>query len=120
MIQKSYIILLLSLVFVAVRVPGLRGFEVQTHTKLSEKATDSSQLNNFLTTTLWFEFPQGVLQEVGEGEFSKVRQLIADVGAVNEDKPDTRSGSHFHDPTKVWTEAGLFFLTQYQSSILLA
>jgi hypothetical protein len=95
------------------------GFEVDTHTLLSEKATQASQLNNFLTTVLSFEFPQGIAQVLKDGEFGRVQQLIANVGAVNEDNPDIRSRTHFHDPTKAWAQAGLSWpLGTSQSSIL--
>jgi hypothetical protein len=30
-------------------------------------------------------------------------------GGYEEDKPDTRSFNHFHDPTKSWDQAGLKF-----------
>ena len=95
------------------------GFEVDTHTLLSQRAVGASQLNSYLTTVLGFEFPQGSSQEVGQGLFKQVIQLIANVGAVNEDKPDIRSRTHFHDPTKAWAQAGLSWPTNtFASSVL--
>jgi hypothetical protein len=69
---------------------------------------------------LGFEFPQGTAQEIGQGEFKKVSELIANVGAVNEDKPEIRARTHFHDPTKAWAQAGLTspFTGTFQSSTL--
>ena len=50
------------------------GFEVDTHTLLSQRAVGASQLNSYLTTVLGFEFPQGSSQEVGQGLFRECRR----------------------------------------------
>jgi hypothetical protein len=120
MINKTFIALLMVPVAIAFWASTLRGFETDTHTVLSEQATDASQLNSYLTTVLPFEFPLGTGEEVGQGIFRTVRELIANVGAVNEDKPDIRSRTHFHDPTKAWAQAGLIFppFGTFESSIL--
>jgi hypothetical protein len=105
MINKTCLALLMVPVAIVLWVKTLQGFETDTHTRLSEKAIVASQLNTILTTVLGFEFPDGTSEEVGQGK--TVRQLIANVGAVDEDKPDIRSRTHFHDPTKAWSQAGL-------------
>lgn len=118
--NKTFVALFVVPVMVVLAVGTLRGFETDTHTLLSEKATDASQLNNFLTTVLSFEFRDGTGEAVGQGVFKTVRQLIANVGAVDEDKPDIRSRFHFHDPTKAWAQAGLTspITGTFQSSVL--
>ncbi|MGH7875610.1 MAG: hypothetical protein ACREQO_25740, partial [Candidatus Binatia bacterium] len=114
--QIKFMILFFVPIAIVMWVGNLRGFETDTHALLSEKATDASQLNNYLTTVLGFEFPQGTDEEVRQGEFKTVRQLIANVGAVDEDSPFTRTRAHFHDPTKAWAQAGLG--QTFESSIL--
>jgi hypothetical protein len=105
--KKKFKFLFLVPIAVAMWVGSLLGFEVDTHTLLSQKAISASQLNSYLTTVLGFEFPLGTGEEVGQGLFKRVDDLVANVGAVNEDKPDIRSRHHFHDPTKAWADAGL-------------
>jgi hypothetical protein len=83
------------------------GFELNTHAALSERAVVASTLNNFLTGTLGFEFPSGINQPLKAGQFGRVRDLISEVGAKNEDKPAIRSRFHFHDPLQPWDNAGL-------------
>ena len=100
-------VILLILFHVCFAVDRGESFEVDTHTALSEQATSASSLDNFLTTVLPFDFPQGMNQVLKAGDQGTVLQLIAEVGAVNEDKPDIRSRHHFHDPTQAWGNAGL-------------
>ncbi len=96
------------------------GFEVETHTLLSQKAIAASQLQNYLTTVLGFEFPSGTGELIGQGLYRRVDELIANEGAVKEDSPDPRVRYHFHDPTKAWSQAGLSspFLGTFESSVL--
>jgi hypothetical protein len=119
MAPQKLTVLLLAPIAVVLWARNISGFETDTHTLLSLRATQASQLNTYLTTVLGFEFSQGISEEVGQGEFKKVSELIANIGAVNEDKPDIRSRTHFHDPTKAWAQAGLTGLIgTFQSSIL--
>ena len=104
---RSVISLFLCLLQVLLVMPRVYGFEVETHTLLSERAVQASGLNDFLTTVLPDEFPQGIGQVLRSGPFGNVQELVANVGAVNEDKPFTRSRHHFHDPTRLWNQAGL-------------
>ncbi len=83
------------------------GFELNTHAALSERAVVASTLNDFLTGMLTFDFPAGVDQPLKTGQFGRVGDLIAEVGAKNEDKPGLRSRFHFHDPLQLWNNAGL-------------
>ena len=117
MIVRKFMALVVAVLTAVVCVRSIAAFETDTHTLLSLQATDASQLDTFLTTVLGFEFQQGVSEEVGQGEFKKVSELIANVGAVDEDKPDIRSRTHFHDPTKAWAQAGLQ-PGNFESSIL--
>ena len=87
MMPKKLIVLLLAPIAAVVWAQNISGFETDTHTLLSLRATETSQLNSFLTTVLGFEFPQGIVQEIGQGDSPAVIDLIAKIGAVNEDSP---------------------------------
>jgi hypothetical protein len=86
------------------------GFNDEAHKALSERAIlpgvpNASQLDNFLKTTLGFEFPGGINQPLLGGEDGTVVGLIK-LGAVREDYPASRVLNHFHDPTRQWDVAG--------------
>ena len=47
--------------------PNARGFEVDTHTLLSQRASGASQLNSYLTTVLGIRIPaRGSLRKSGK------------------------------------------------------
>jgi hypothetical protein len=86
-------------------------FNDDAHRRLSERATQSdvSNLNNFLRTVLRYEFfPDGISKRLKDGEKGAVQDLIARVGALDEDW-FTRPVHHFHNPTKPWNQAGLWW-----------
>src|SRR5712692_12014954 len=104
------------------------GFNDAAHRNLSLRATQPqvSNLDGFLKSTLascypWSQpipcrgFPDGILQRLLDGENGTVRELIARVGAVNEDFL-TRPLKHFHNPRLAWNQAGLFSF--FESSIV--
>ena len=111
---KYFLIVLLVTALQASFSPNAsRGFEGRTHQRISELATQSSNLNNFLTSVLGFEFPQGINEPLFNGK--RPIELIRD-GSVDEDSPFFRTRSHFHDPTRAWNQAGLKQI--FESSVL--
>jgi hypothetical protein len=53
------------------RALNVLGFEVDTHTLLSQRAVGASQLNSYLTTVLGFEFRKGVVRRSGKACLSR-------------------------------------------------
>lgn len=103
-ISRSVILIILIDLF----APNLSlGFELNTHAALSQRAVDASGLEAFLSNVLSFDFPGGVNQRLREGQNGLLRELIAEEGSKNEDRPAIRSRFHFHDPTQPWNNAGL-------------
>ena len=75
------------------------------HTLINKKAAEQSNLNNYLSTQLQSEFPDGISQTISG---KSVKTWIED-GGRQEDESIlpyigylTRSSKHFHDPTKTW------------------
>jgi hypothetical protein len=80
-------------------------FDDKAHETLSVRATQASNLTNFLITQLGFEFPVGINETVFNGR--RVIQLIQD-GAFDEDRPILwRPRHHFHNPKLTWDQAVL-------------
>lgn len=88
----------------------------KTHENLSRYAAEESELPNYLLYTLGFEFEGGLDEELTWNQTKTIKDWLA-YGANLEDKSDwgfpilpgttTRSFNHFHNPLKVWEEAGL-------------
>ena len=79
-------------------------FDDKAHEVLSERATEVSNLGNFLTTQLGFEFPGGINETLLNGR--RVIQSIQD-GSFDEDRPILwRPRHHFHNPRLAWDQAG--------------
>lgn len=94
--------------------PQAKSFDFNTHQKMGERAAENSQLDNLLKQQLGL--PEGRL-EVFNG--TSVTDLVAN-GSRAEDSPPSRVLHHFHNPTRVWNDAGLRVLGIEigQSSIL--
>lgn len=112
---KHGFIICFTILQISMLLPSSLAFEVQTHRIISEAGTRASSLNNFLTTVLPRDFPQGIDEVLVGGR--KPIEFIQD-GSENEDKPAFRSRHHFHDPTRTWDQAGLQGVFSGQSSIL--
>jgi hypothetical protein len=90
------------------RVAG--AFNDEAHKALSRRALRPtvSNLDTFLRTVLRYEFyPDGIAKQLQNGAKGQVQDLIAEVGAVDEDFL-TRPMHHFHNHTRTWNQAGLW------------
>ncbi len=105
-IKRSLILLVFVLaVIIALEFKSnVYAFDDRAHETLSERATQVSNLGNFLTTQLGLEFPDGINETVFNGR--RVIQAIQD-GAFDEDRPILwRPRHHFHNPRLAWDQAG--------------
>lgn len=86
----------------------LSAFDSDAHVAISLRSLQpglpgASNLDNFLKTQFPTKFSLGIQQPIN----GKVTQDWIAFGSVAEDSPFPRVQQHFHDPTKVWTQAGL-------------
>ncbi len=100
--------LLLSLFFAVSQVcllyRGIQAFDDEAHRNLSARSVQVSTLDNFLETSLGFEFPFKTDEIIHNNR--SVRQLFQD-GALDEDRPILwRPRHHFHNPRLPWDQAG--------------
>jgi hypothetical protein len=86
-------------------------FNDNAHIQMSDRAvnpqlnTNPSILDNFLKTTLGFEFPNGINENLVGGEYPTVSRQIQ-FGAIREDA-GLRVRNHFHNPRLPWNQAGM-------------
>lgn len=93
----------LSLVLCVLFSPATSwGFnDLFTHPRLTERAFPHSSLNTHLKND--FGLQLGVWERVGEKRLEEWLKY----GAEMEDQPACRASNHFHNPSLLWTEAGL-------------
>ncbi len=87
-------------ILIVLQIPTLHSFEVPTHRALSDLATRSSNLDDFLKSQLLL--PGGINESVaGRRVFEWVQE-----GSDREDD-GFRFFNHFHNPLRAWSQAGL-------------
>jgi hypothetical protein len=83
-------------------------FDNEAHLELTQRAIGMATIDNFLKTTLGFEFPNGVNQNVQAG---KTATALIREGVLLEDSIgffNARIVNHFHNPKLSWAQAGLW------------
>jgi len=117
-LKRLLLLLVFSLIFPAQLLAWDKDI---VHTLINENAVEQSSLNSLLTSKLNSEFPNGTSETLNgkdiktwikEGGRQEDESILPYIGYL------TRSSNHFHDPTKVWGEAG--WLGSSQSSVLWA
>ena len=76
----------------------------KTHPLINDKAVELSTVDNYLKSQLGFND--------GKLEFINGKNVVQwlQKGGTDEDDPSARGAMHFHDPTKDWSNAGIFGL----------
>jgi len=101
--KRALFVLLFNLIGIA---SYCQAFEVSTHRKLNEAATNSSTLNDYLRSNLGFS--DGANQIIAR---HKVIDWIKDGGEFEDQGNFFHTGgryySHFHNPLMPWSQAGL-------------
>lgn len=95
-------------------------YDVETHRELAKRAVTVSSLDAVLKTELTFPDGQRTMFSLSPGKPAKQADEWVRDGAQSEDEPFTRARNHFHNPLRLWGEAGLQWpvLPDGQSSVL--
>ena len=99
LIPNLTVLLMISLSF---DIHGIWAYDNEyTHKYINEMATEKSQIENYLKTSLGIN--KGIYEEIN-GQY--IWQWIRD-GGFEEDEPELRCVQHFHNPIEAWEAAGL-------------
>ncbi len=95
-------------------------YAIRTHREIARQAVTVSSLDAVLKTDLGFPDGQGTMFSLSPGKSAKQADEWVRDGAQSEDEPDIRVLNHFHNPLRLWGEAGLRWpvLPDGQSSVL--
>lgn len=75
----------------------------ETHPKITKKASENPNLNNYLINNLGFK--KGLDEFLNYGNKSKTILKWLEKGSTDEDSPNCRASNHFHDPLKSWNQS---------------
>lgn len=117
--MKPYRIIIFSILssLLLFSTPGFT-YSGITHKAVSKEALKGSIVDSYLKNNL--AFSKGVEEKISGQDGEKfVYDWIMD-GSSSEDEPRLRCKNHFHNPLKLWNEAGLSDIFSGDSSILWA